>query len=118
MAIAVTAEKNSLATKYGADALFGTVFTADPGATGTATGEVTGGAPAFARKSLVWGAPTAGVVTATAVFDIPASTTVTFVGVCSTGVAAAATVLDKLTVTSQLFSVQGTYTVTFTFTLT
>ena len=46
---AVVVEKNSLATKYAADALFGSIYTADPGITGTATGEVTGGAPAYAR---------------------------------------------------------------------
>ena len=35
MAIATTAERNSLAAKYGTDAAFAALFTADPGTTGT-----------------------------------------------------------------------------------
>lgn len=119
MPIATTAEKNSLATKYGADATFGALFTADPGTTGTATGEVTAtGSPAYARKALTWGAASGGVVSVTVTFDVPASTTVTFAGVCSSGTQGAATVLDRVAVTSQAFATQGTYQVTFTFTET
>lgn len=116
MAIATTAEKNSLATKYGTDAGFGTLFTADPGTSGSVTGEVTGGSPAFARKALSWGAPANGVITASATFDVPAGTTVTFAGVCSAS--SGANLLDRVAVTSQAFGTQGTYTVTFTFTET
>lgn len=114
MAIATTAEKNSLATKYGTDATFAALFTADPGTTGTVTGEVTGGAPAYARKAISWGAPSAGVITATVTFDVPASTTVTFAGVCSASTGA--TLLDRVSVTSQTFAAQGTYQLTLTFT--
>lgn len=114
MAIATTAEKNSLATKYGVDAAFGALFTADPGSTGTVVGEVTGGAPAYARKALAWGAPAAGVVTASATFDVPAGATITFAGVCSASTGA--TLLDKAAVTSQAFATQGTYQLTLTFT--
>lgn len=118
MAIATAAAKNSLATKYGVDAPAGALFTADPGATGTVTGEVTGGAPAYARKTIVWGAAAAGVITGTATFDVPAGTTVTFAGVCGSAVAGTADLRDKVAVTSQTFATQGTYVVTFTFTET
>lgn len=116
MAIATTAEKNSLATKYGADSLYAALFTADPGGTGAVTGEVTGGSPAYARKALTWGAASGGVVTVTVTFDVPAGTTVTFAGVCSalTG----ATLLDKNAVASQNFATQGTYQLTLTYTQT
>ena len=116
MAIATTAEKNSLATKYGADTTFAAIFTADPGTSGTVTGEVTGGSPAYARKAISWGAPSGGVVTATVTFDVPAGTTVTFAGVCSASTGA--TLLDKVAVTSQAFATQGTYALTLTYTQT
>lgn len=116
MAIATTAEKNSLATKYGTDAGFGAIFTADPGTTGTVTGEVSGGSPAYARKALSWGAASGGVITATATFDVPASTTVTYAAVCASGTAGTADLKDRVAVTSQTFATQGTYQVTFTFT--
>lgn len=114
MAIATAAEKNSLATKYGADAVYAALFTADPGTTGTVVGEVTGGTPAYARKSIAWGAASAGVITGTVTFDVPTGVTITFAGVCTalTG----STLIDKITVTSQAFASQGTYTLTLTFT--
>lgn len=111
MAIQTTAEKNSLATKYAADALYGALFTSAPGA--TAGTEVTGGSPAYARKALTWGSASGGVITASATFDVPACTVV------GTGVYSAATAgtyLDGNTVTSVTFSTQDTVTVTFTFT--
>lgn len=116
MAIATTAEKNSLATKYGADTTHAAIFTADPGASGTVVGEVTGGSPAYARKAITWGAASGGVVTGTVTFDVPAGTTITFAGVCSalTG----NTLLDKAAVTSQNFASQGTYQLTLTYTQT
>lgn len=75
--------------------------------------EVTGGSPAYARKALTWGAPSNGVVTASATFDVPACTVV------GTGVFSAATAgnyIDGNTVTNVTFSTQDTVTVTFTFT--
>ena len=116
MPIAVVVEKNSLATKYAADALFASIYTADPGVTGTATGEVTGGTPASARKALVWGAAVNGVITATATFDVPAGTTVTFAAVNTSGTSGAADVRDRIAVVSQSFASQGTYALTLTFT--
>jgi len=116
MAIAVTAERNALATDYGVDATHAALFTADPGTTGTVVGEVTGGSPAYARKPITWGAPSAGVITASVTFDVPSGVTITHAGVCTalTG----STLIDKVAVTSQAFASQGTYTLTLTFTLT
>lgn len=112
MAIQTAAEKNSLATKYGTDAAYGALFTAItlPGP-GT---EVTGGSPAYARKPLTWGAPSNGVITASATFDVPACTVV------GTGVYSAATAgtyIDGNTVASVTFPTQDTVTVTFTLTI-
>lgn len=113
-AIAVTAEKNSLATKYGTDAPYGAIFTADPGTTGTVVGEVTGGAPAYARKAITWGAAAGGQVTGTVTFDVPSGVTVAGAGLWSA--ATGGTFIDGGTVASQTFSAQGTYTLTLTFT--
>lgn len=111
MAIQTAAEKNSLASKYAADALYGALFTTAPGA--TAGTEVTGGSPAYARKALTWGAPSNGVITATATFDVPACTVV---GTGTFTDATTATYIDGNTVTSVTFTTQDTVTVTFTFT--
>jgi hypothetical protein len=114
MTIATTTEKNSLATKYATDAVAASAHTADPGTTGTS--EVSGGSPAYARKTISWGSASGGVVTASVTFDIPASTTVTWIGIWTA--TTAGTFLDKGTVTSQAFATQGTYTVALTFTVT
>jgi hypothetical protein len=111
MAIQTTAEKNSLATKYAADALFGAVYTTTPGA--TAGTEPAGGSPAYARKSLSWSIASGGVVTATATFDIPGG--VTLVGAGLHTAATGGTYLDGVAVGSQAFASQGTYQITFTY---
>lgn len=114
MAIKTTAEKNALATDYGIDAPYGALYTTAPGATpGT---EVSGGSPAYARKALSWSAAANGVINATAVFDVPAGTTVVGVGLHSA--ATGGNYIDGASVASQAFSAQGTYTVTFTYTQT
>lgn len=118
MPISGTAEKNALATEYGLDALYAALFTADPGAPPSGSSEVAGGSPAYARKSITWGAPSNGVITATVTFDVPAGTTITYAGVCSSDVEGANTVLDKVSITSQAFSAQGTYVLTLTYTQT
>jgi hypothetical protein len=118
MAIRTLAQRNALATAYGTNAPYGALFTADPGTSGSATGEVTGGTPAYARVSMGWGAASNSAITGAPVFNVPSSVTVTYFGVCVAGTAAAADVRDSTTVTSQAFSSQGTYTVTATFTVT
>jgi hypothetical protein len=114
VAIATTAEKNSLANAYASDAPYGALFTADPGTTGTATGEVSGGS--YARQTITWGSASAGVVTGSATFSIPAGVTVTFSATCSSNVAGAATVLDRLAITSQNFASAGQLVVNYSYT--
>ena len=112
MSVQTTTEKNNLATRYGTDAAYAALYTTAPGV--TAGTEVTGGSPAYARKALSWGAPSAGVITATAVFDVPAGVTIVGAGVHTA--VTAGTYLDGGAVTSQAFASQGTYTLTLTFT--
>jgi hypothetical protein len=121
MAIRTDAQRKALANQYATAAPYGALFTADPGTTGTATGECTGGSPAYARKALSWGAATTSGSTAVATsaataFDVAASTTVTYAGVCVSATAGTADVRDSNTVTSQAFASQGTYTLTATYT--
>lgn len=112
MAINTTGEKNSLATKYGQDAPYMSLHTADPGSTGAS--EVTGGSPAYARKAITWGAAANGAISGSVTFDVPASTTVTYAGLWSA--ATAGTFVDKVALTSQTFATQGQLTVNATFT--
>ena len=114
MAIQTAAMKNILATEYGATALYAALYTTAPGA--TAGTEVTGGSPAYARKSITWGAPSNGVITATVTFDVPSGTTVVGAGVHSA--VTAGTYYDGASVTSQAFASQGTYQLTLTYTQT
>lgn len=114
MPIQTATQKNNLATAYGTNATHGALYTTVPG--GTAGTEVTGGAPAYARKALSWGAAANGVVTVTVTFDVPAGTTVAGAGVHTA--LTAGTYLDGGAVTSQAFASQGTYQVTFTYTQT
>lgn len=75
-------------------------------------GEVTGGAPAYARKSVTWNAAAAGALdnSNTSVFDVPASTTVARVGFFSA--ITAGTYYGDAEVTDEVYGSQGTYTVT------
>lgn len=112
MAIQTAQQKENLAIAYGTNATYGAVYTTAPGA--AAGTEVTGGT--YARKALTWTAGTVdGVATATAVFDIPTGVTVAGVGVHTA--LTAGTYLDGVAVTSQAFASAGTYTVTFTITI-
>lgn len=93
-----------------AAATFASLHTADPGTTGT--NEVSGGSPAYARKSISWGTPSNGAMSTNAniVFDVPASTTIQFLGYWSAstgGTFYGSRALD----TNQTFATQGTYTI-------
>lgn len=112
MAIQTVAMRNLLVDAYKAAALYGALYTTAPGATqGT---EVTGGSPAYARKSLSWSATSASSANAAPVFDVPSGTTVVGAGVHSA--VTAGTYYDGGSVTSQAFASQGTYTLTITYT--
>jgi hypothetical protein len=101
--------KNSLLDGLAADAGFASLHTASPGTTGT--NEVTGGSPAYARKSVTWAAASAGALTSTnaQVFDVPAGTTIAYVGLWSASTAG--TFYGHVTITSESFTGQGTYTI-------
>lgn len=115
MAIRNVSTRNVLANAYAADNPYGSLHTADPGTADAATGEVTGGSPAYARKAMTWGSASAGaVVSAATPFDVPSGTTVTYFAVAST--TTGATIGDSASVTSQAFASQGVYTVTATYT--
>lgn len=85
----------------------GSLHTANPGSAGGS--EVSGGSPAYARKSLTWTSASAGILplSNSPVFDVPASTTVVAVGLYKSGV-----YYGYVTVGSETFTAQGTYTIT------
>lgn len=113
MAIATAQQRENLAIAYGSAAAYASLHTASPGSTGAS--EVSGGAPAYARKALTWSAGTVdGTSTATVTFDVPAGITVAGAGVWADAIGG--TYLDGGTVTSQAIALQGTYTLTLTFT--
>lgn len=116
MAIRTLAQRNALATAYGTAAPNGALFTADPGSSGAATNEVTGGSPAYARKSLAWGAASASAITGGATFDVPSGVTTAFFGTTVSAVATTADVRDTFDIVDQAFASQGTYTITTTYT--
>lgn len=113
MALQTSTIKNALATAYGTTALYAALYTTVPA--GSAGTEVTGGSPAYARKSVSWGAPVNGVSTAVVTFDVPAGTTVVGGGVHT--LASGGSYLDGGSVSSQTFASQGTYALTLTFTV-
>ena len=116
LAIQTTTMKNTLSDAYKAAALYGSLHTTSFNVA-TGTNEITGGSPAYARKSLSWGASAAGVVSTSAtVFDVGSGVTVIGAGIWSA--VTAGTYLDGANVTSQAFASQGTYSVTYTYTQT
>lgn len=78
-----TSAKNLMLDALGAVAVYASIHTADPGASGTS--EVAGGSPAYARKAITWNAAASGNLdnNANPTFDIPAGTTVTHFGLWS-----------------------------------
>ncbi|MDD5762177.1 MAG: hypothetical protein PHP88_06660 [bacterium] len=106
-----THAKNYMLDQFRANkALYASLHTASPGDNGA--NEVAGGSPAYARKSIAWGAASGGVITATnqPVFDVPAGTTVAFVGFWDA--LTAGNFVGSADVTDEVFAGQGTYTLT------
>jgi hypothetical protein len=89
--------------------VYASLHTADPGDNGAS--EVSGGSPAYARKSLTSAAASAGSMASsnTPVFDVPACT-VTHVGYWDA--VTAGNYLGNDPVTNEVFAAQGTYTLT------
>ena len=110
MAIATAQGKENAAAGYTAQALFASLHTADPGATGSS--ELTGGSPAYARQAVTWTAgPTDGISSGAlaAAFDVPPATTITHIGLWTA--ASGGTFIDKAPL-SATFASQGTLQVT------
>jgi hypothetical protein len=102
--------KNAMLNALGALAVKAALYTGDPGAAGTSN-EVTGGSPAYARKTIAWSAAGSGTMNlnGTAVFDVPPATTISFVGFWNTGGTVYYGCAD---VDDEVFANQGTYTLT------
>lgn len=100
------ASKNAMLDALTATIGYVSAHTADPGSSGTS--EVTGGSPAYARKAVTWSSATGGVASASGLptFDIPTSTTVTYLGLWSA--VTGGTYKGKIAISSQAFSSQGT----------
>ena len=95
---------DAIGTTYG----FAAAYTGDPGATGTSN-EVTGGT--YARKAITWAAANAGSKALAAtlpVFDIPANTTVSYIGLWT--LATGGTYGGCWDVVDEAFVSAGTYT--------
>jgi hypothetical protein len=81
----------------------------DPSTSGA--NELTGGSPAYARKSVTWNSASSGQATSSnqPVFDVGAGKTVAYVGFWSAS--SGGTFYGYAAVTSESYSAQGTYTV-------
>lgn len=84
------------------------LHTASPGDTGA--NEVAGGAPAYARVAVTWNPAGLGTMDSSnaPIFNVPAGTTVTDVGLWDA--LAAGNFLASADVTDQVFAAQSTYT--------
>ena len=113
MAIQTATLRTTMATNYGTATPYMALFSTVPGASpGT---ELTGGAPAYARKASNWGTAAASAITAApAAFDVASGSTVAGIGMYTA--VTAGTYLDGTGVTSQAFSSQGQMTITATYT--
>lgn len=112
MPLTTNAIKQDLANAYGNAAAYASLHTGNPGSTGAL--EISGGSPAYARAPLVWTPGSGGTVTATATFNIPASTTVTYAGLWTA--MSGGTFLDAGPLSnSATFATQSQYTLALTY---
>ena len=102
--------KNAMLNALGALAIYVSLHDGDPGESGTA--EISGGSPAYARKSVTWNAANSGSMddSNAPVFDVPAGKTVKYVGFWSA--LTTGTFYGSAAVTNEVFAAQGTYTLT------
>jgi len=89
---------------------YASLHSADPGDNGA--NEISGGSPAYARKAITWGSASGGAIDSSnqPVFDVPASTSVMYVGFWTA--VTGGTFLGAAQVTQEDFTNQGTYTLT------
>lgn len=102
-----TAGKNTMLDAMGIT--YAALFNGDPESGGT---EITGGSPAYARKSVSFSAASGGTKNASnqPVFDVPNGATVSYVAYYNAS--SGGTLLAKAVVTTEVFGAQGTYTLT------
>lgn len=114
MAIATVLGRTNMATAYSTTiGKYGALTSTAPGST-TGT-EISGGSPAYARIAPVWGTASSSAITATGMaFNVASGTTV--VGFEFFDAATVGNYLDGVSITSQAFGSQGTYTITPTYT--
>lgn len=100
------AAKNAMLDELGTLITHASLHTADPGTTGT--DEVTGGT--YTREAITWNAASGGALdnNANPVFDVPAGTTITWVGFWSD--VAAGTFYGSGDITDEAFASAGQYT--------
>lgn len=105
-----TSAKNLMLNALGAVAAYASLHTDDPSDNGA--NEVAGGSPAYARKAITWNGAAAGAMddSNTPAFDVPAGTTVKYVGLWSA--LSGGTFYGSDAVTNEAFAGQGTYTLT------
>ncbi len=108
MAIATSAQKNTLAAAYTGAVATARLYSTVP--SGGNAGTAIAGASVAATG---WSTPANGVTTKTVTFNVPAGATVAGAGVHDSG----GNFLDGGAVTSQAFATAGTYDLTITFTV-
>jgi hypothetical protein len=92
----------------GGVAVYASLHSDDPSTTGA--NEISGGSPAYARKAITWNTASAGNLdnNANPVFDVPAGTTIKYVGLWSA--VTSGTFYGSFDITDETFGAQGTYT--------
>jgi len=107
-----TLGKNAMLNELGSLAVFASLHSGDPADNGA--NEISGGSPAYIRKAIAWEAAGSGTMNKNAspavVFDVPGSTTVSYVGFWSA--VSVGTFYGSADVTDEVFAGQGTYTLT------
>lgn len=114
--VTCTATLNSLASTYAGYGSWIGLATASPGTASTATGEATGGSPAYARVNTTWSNGGTGIQGGTAVTINVAAATYTYMLIASNS--AGANMTDNASITSVVMGAQGQIVVTPTYTQT
>lgn len=107
----VDAARNAMLDQLGTLALYCSLHTADPSTTGA--NELTGGTPAYARKSITWSsaATSSKAISNQPVFDVGSGKTITHFGLWS-AVTVGTFYGGAALSASETFTAQGTYTLT------
>lgn len=106
-----TSGRNAAANGVASNVGYVSLHTADPGTTGAS--EVTGGTPAYARKAVAWSTAANGVaaISGGVTFDVPAATSISYIGLWSTATGGTFYGGAALSAT-ETYGGQGTYNLT------